>query len=58
MPELDFPTDIADLPPPRLSNEEYLAWMRHEWENMERDGRREQIVRQRLTPVPDPFVLP
>jgi len=56
--DLDLPTDVPDLPPPRLSNEAYLAWMRHEWEWIERDGRRAQVMRQRQAPVIDQFVLP
>jgi hypothetical protein len=56
--DLELPTDIPDLPPPWLPNEDYLAWMKAEWDWLERDGRLAQIINERPRPVEEPFVLP
>lgn len=56
--DLDLPTDIPDLPPPWLPNDTYLNWMREEWQWLERDGRWEQVLRDRQQPVGEAFTLP
>jgi hypothetical protein len=56
--DLDLPTEIPDLPPPWLPNDAYLSWMREEWQWLERDGRWEQVLRDRQQPVEEAFNLP
>jgi hypothetical protein len=53
--DLDLPTDIPDLPPPRVSDEEYQAWSATLIAELEQSG---SLARQLASPTRRPPEVP